>query len=294
MTSNHAPDRLPGPGSPHQGGQSCSRAAAPPPDRLYIYYLQGRVQSSLFPDQDCLGTWEEGELSFVFFSSPALDRVQSRIGARGDLSLVDHFQMSYIEWQGGRMSSFSTGPLTVIPAWEPDCSAPGQMPILLDPGVVFGSGLHPTTRDCLRALTRISPHRNDATALDMGTGSGVLAVAAARMGWGRVVACDLNPLAVRTAAGNIRRNGVQDRVLPYVGRADQVGCRHVDLVMANIHFDAMQTLVGLECFAGCRAFILSGLLPSQMTVISDTLTSSGRHIQETFSRDGTWQTCLGF
>jgi len=294
MTPNHAPDRVPVPGSPPQAGPSCSRDAAPPPDRLYIYYLQGRIQAGLFPDDDCLGTWEEGDLSFVFFSSPALDRVQARIEARKDLCLVDHYQMSYAEWQGGQVSCFSTGPLTVIPAWEPDRAAPGQVPILLDPGVVFGSGLHPTTRDCLRALTRLSPDRSNATVLDMGTGSGVLAVAAARLGWDRVMACDLNPLAVRTAAGNIRRNAVQDRVLPYVGRADQLACRQVDLVMANIHFEAMQPLVGLECFASCRFFILSGLLPSQMTVISDTLRSSGRHIQETFSQDGTWQTCLGF
>ena len=294
MTDILPTDRVPDTGTPPQGRRSFTPDAARPPDRLYIYYLHGRVQPELFADADCLGIWEEGEVSFVFFSGPALERVQARVEDRPELCLVDHYQMSYTEWQGGQLSRFCIGPLTVRPVWEHDGVEPGQIQILLDPGVVFGSGLHPTTRDCLRALTRLSPEQNGGTVLDIGTGSGVLAIAAARLGWDRVLACDLNPLAVQTAVRNVCFNQVQDRVLPLVGQADHCPCQTMDLIVANIHFDVMRLLMDLPVFSACRAFILSGLLPSQMAVITEMLKERSRTIQGRFSEDGTWQTCLGF
>lgn len=293
MTDIHPPDRVPDTGTPLQGRRSFSLAAARPPERLCIYYLHGRVQPELFADADCLGIWEEGEVSFVFFSGPALERVQARIEDRPELSLVDHYQMSYTEWQGGRLSSFCIGPLTVRPVWEHDGQEPGQEQILLDPGVVFGSGLHPTTRDCLRALTRLSAEQRGKTVLDIGTGSGLLAIAAVRLGWDRVLACDLNPLAVQTAVRNVCFNQVQDRVLPFVGQADHCPCHAMDLIVANIHFDVMRVLMDRPDFSACRAFILSGLLPSQMAVIAEMLKERGRTVQGVLSEDGTWQTCLG-
>ena len=293
MPHNYARDAVLPPGTPCRGKKPACPASARPPDRLSIYYLQGRVPPGLFADRDCLGTWEEGEASFVFFSRPALERVQKRIEGRSGLSLVDHYQMSYAEWQGGRVARFSIGPLTVIPAWEAEALESDEGPILHDPGVVFGSGLHTTTRDCLLALTRVPPARIGRTVLDIGTGSGLLAIAAARLGWRRVVALDLNPLAVRTAQRNVRLNELQHRVLPVVSQAVPLPCGDPELIVANIHFDVMQELVQLSVFARCPAFILSGLLPSQMEVIKAGLRRSGRTVQETFSEDGTWQTCLG-
>jgi ribosomal protein L11 methyltransferase len=95
------------------------------------------------------------------------------------------------------------GPLWVGPPWE---TAPSQaLAVVIDPGQAFGTGSHPTTRLCLAHLLDYEPHG----LLDLGCGSGVLAIAAARLGFDPVVAFDLDPLAVEATAANARANGVE-------------------------------------------------------------------------------------
>ncbi|MCK7509745.1 MAG: 50S ribosomal protein L11 methyltransferase [Desulfobacterales bacterium] len=97
--------------------------------------------------------------------------------------------------------------------------------LVLDPGVVFGAGNHPTTRDCLLAIDRAAAEARFETVLDLGTGTGILALAAARRLGARVAAVDLSPAAVRTAAGNVARNGLAGRVLVALGRAEDAARR---------------------------------------------------------------------
>jgi hypothetical protein len=97
--------------------------------------------------------------------------------------------------------------LVVKPTWRDYTPQPDDLVIELDPGMAFGSGLHPTTRLCLEAM---EDHlRPGATLLDVGTGSGILAIAAARLGASRVLALDTDPLAVRIARENVILNGVE-------------------------------------------------------------------------------------
>jgi ribosomal protein L11 methyltransferase len=94
----------------------------------------------------------------------------------------------------------------IVPAWETYDPGQGEVVIRLEPGMAFGTGLHPTTRLCLEAMeTAVSP---GGRVLDVGTGSGVLAIAAALLGAGFVVALDADPVAVRVAEENIAANGV--------------------------------------------------------------------------------------
>ena len=105
--------------------------------------------------------------------------------------------------------------IVIVPVWEEYAPEPGEAVIFLEPGMAFGTGLHPTTRLCLEALeSRLVPGW---TVLDVGTGSGVLSIAAAKLGAGSAVALDADPVAVRTAGENVAMNGVADQITTYHG-----------------------------------------------------------------------------
>lgn len=110
-------------------------------------------------------------------------------------------------WKAG-YDVFRVGQHLVIkPTWREYAPQAGDLVIELDPGMAFGSGLHPTTRLCLEALEDYLPP--EGTVLDVGTGSGILAIAAARLGALRVLALDTDPLAVRVARENVVLNQVE-------------------------------------------------------------------------------------
>jgi len=116
--------------------------------------------------------------------------------------------------------------LVIVPSW---CDAPrGATAITLDPGLAFGTGSHPTTRLCLEWLQeRLPPH---ASVLDYGCGSGVLAIAAMKLGAGEAVGTDVDPQAIRASTENARANAVAASfVLP-----DRLDARAFDVVVANI------------------------------------------------------------
>lgn len=123
--------------------------------------------------------------------------------------------------------------LVVKPSWEEYTAGPGDVVIEMDPGMAFGCGTHATTAMCMEFLEeRI---RGGETVCDVGTGSGILAVTAALLGARRVIAVDIDELAVRTARENAARNGVADRVAVLHGDLlDKVSGVKVDIMVANI------------------------------------------------------------
>lgn len=276
-------------------------AYRPPYDDLTIYYLEGRVaEQALAELPTYIGTWEEEGYSFVFFSAPAGPAIEALVQAQPYLTLIDCYQMSYEDWQGGRVAAFRAGRFHVQPPWETaDPYAPegpklvGEIPLLLDPGVVFGTGTHPTTRDCLAALELLYRDAVILSVLDLGTGTGILAIAAAGLGSQRVAAVDFNRLAVQTARRNVRLNGVGDRVLLVHGRAEQLVASPADLLIANIHYDVMQKLLQSQGFKAKRHWILSGLLRSQAREMENLIGDGGGHIVKRWTRDHIWYTYLG-
>jgi ribosomal protein L11 methyltransferase len=125
--------------------------------------------------------------------------------------------------------------LVVRPTWRDDYAPrPDDLLIELDPGMAFGSGLHPTTRLCLEVLE--DALRPGQVVLDVGTGSGILSIAAARLGAARVVALDTDPLAVQIARENVALNRVEDVVQVEVGTVQISNLQSPisDLVVANI------------------------------------------------------------
>jgi ribosomal protein L11 methyltransferase len=124
------------------------------------------------------------------------------------------------------------GRVLVVPSWASDSPADGEVAITLDPGMAFGTGLHPTTRGCLELLQELAPM--PAAALDVGAGSGILAIAALRLGVERAVALDTDPLAVEATRANAGRNGLADRIEVRVGTLAAVADERYPLVLANL------------------------------------------------------------
>ena len=269
-------------------------AYQPPYRDLYIYYLKGRVPPDALTDaSNYIGNWEEEEDSFLFFTQSADRLVHRIVEQHGHLTLSDRFEMTYDEWQGGALSPLRIGALQVLPAWHEGVENAGEDTLLLDPGVVFGAGTHPTTRDCLEAVQAAFSRQRVGDVVDLGTGTGLLALAAVQLGATRCVAVDLNRLAVETAHRNVRLNGMDDRIVVAQGDAKNFMDLSCDLMISNIHYDVMRHIVVAPGFKAMKQFVISGLLRSQASQIEKQLLHSGAKILNKWERNGIWYTFHG-
>ena len=141
---------------------------------------------------------------------------------------------------GRKFSSFTIGGFTIIPAGEPPPRS-GGIPLFMGRQGAFGSGEHETTASCLEILAAISGV-SGCRALDLGSGTGILALAAARLGAAKVAAVDLEWPAAVSCAENVRLNGLEDRIVSICGDLGCIGSRPFDLVMANIYIDILLPL----------------------------------------------------
>jgi ribosomal protein L11 methyltransferase len=261
---------------------------------LYIYLIDGVVsgRDEAGFGNEFLGTWVEGETSFLFFTAPSRDKVDSLIKDRPNLSLLEEHHFSYEQWQGTRLEPVRIGQFFIIPPWNREAAGEGEVRIILDPGVVFGTGIHPTTGDCLRALAYLRKRFAYRHVLDLGTGTGVLAVAAACLGAKQVSAVDLNPLCVKTAKTNVHHNQQEGVVEVVEGKAEEWTEKPADLVIANMHYDVLKSLVERESFRQNEWLILSGLMRSQAREIKTRLERYGLTIVREWEGEGMWPTLL--
>ena len=262
---------------------------------LYIYYISGRVPANDKPrlGPSFIGNWKEGETSFLFFTESADDVVDRFLAVRPSLALTDRFEMSYEDWHGGPVLPFQVGGFHVVPPWVQTSADADVHTLILDPGVVFGAGNHPTTRHCLMAIEALMANESVGNVLDLGAGTGLLALAAARRGAARVLAVDNNFLAAWTALINVRHNHLTDRVFSVAGDARDFIDYPADLVVANIHYDVMRQLVEAPGFRKKKWFILSGLMRTQARQIKDRLAYDQADMLDEWIQDGIWHTILG-
>ena len=266
-----------------------------PPEFLYIYYFQGRVFKSNLPKvPDFLGDWEEGSDSFLFFSQPSPGSVDHILHKQPELSLLDEYRVPYFEWQGGEIGTFEVGNLRLVPFWEMQDGLEQQSrkDVVFDPGVVFGTGNHATTRDCLEAMDYVFAREQVISALDIGAGSGLLSLAAAKWGADKVLALDNNPLAARTSRENIVLNNLQDKVLSIQAKAEEHVHLHADVLLANIHLDVMRSIVRDPGFKYKKWCILSGLMTRGAAEIREMLIQQETEIVSTWISDDIWHTFL--
>jgi ribosomal protein L11 methyltransferase len=175
--------------------------------------------------------------------------------------------------------------LVVVPSWWRRVER-ARAVVRIDPGQAFGSGEHPSTLLCLRAVDRYVQDR--ASVLDVGTGSGILAIAAAALGARSVVAVDNDPVAVTVARANSRRNGVAARIR--VERHDGLqGVRmRADLIVANLTADTLGPVIKrarARLKEGGR-FVAAGFTTSRLREVAGLVRAAGLRVTDTPRRRG--------
>jgi ribosomal protein L11 methyltransferase len=174
--------------------------------------------------------------------------------------------------------------LVIQPAWLP-LQEKERLPIFIDPGMAFGTGTHPTTQLCLHALEEYLCEGQ--SVIDLGCGSGILSIAAARLGAASVLALDIDPIAVRNTRENARRNAVDHIVTAQQGSLDLLinnGGRNImqaSIVLANILAKTLQNMIesGLgKTIPMDGVLILSGILDHQVADVEATCNTRGLEI----------------
>ena len=163
-----------------------------------------------------------------------------------------------------------TDRIVVKPTWEPFEAREGDIVIEIDPGMAFGTGTHPTTRGCLRLIEDVVSRGGIETMLDVGTGSGIFAIAAARLGVARTIAIDLDSSALKVAEENIALNKVEAQVRVAKIKVDIIYVMF-HLVVANI---IAEELVRLSRQLSDRVapgghLILSGIITEKADMVKD-------------------------
>ena len=259
---------------------------------LYIYEISGKLPGSRdYFKEDFVGCWNEDDVSFLFFSAPHDKEVNVFLRKKRKDLLSTHV-LDYQSWQAGEeLKPFTIGPLVISPPWEEGIIGPGENLIRLDPCVVFGTGYHPTTRSCLCALVEIYQKEKPRRVLDLGTGSGILALAAARLGAERILAVDVNELAVETALRNLLLNNESTRIEVKQGRAEDFVEEEADLLCANLHFQVISALLDRRAFFRKRWLILSGLLERDRREVERRLSGGTLEIYQRL-QDKHWTTLV--
>ncbi len=227
--------------------------AAPRPTERVIGYL---AQDGAADEQEAL---LRGELAAL----EARSGVAGAIQVRAEPLLEEDWGAGWKE----HFHPFHVAPLLVIkPSWEPYEPLAGEAVIEMDPGMAFGTGLHASTRLALGFIEEISVFSPPDCALDVGTGTGILAMAAALRGASLVVAIDNDPDAVEAARENIARNDLAGRV-DVSGRELGAIEGKFDLIAANITADVLLPLAPklVARLSPCGVLVLAGLLAGEQT-----------------------------
>jgi ribosomal protein L11 methyltransferase len=265
-----------------------------PYEQLYIYLIKGLVpreeETSLGPS--FLGNWVEEDTCFLFFSEPSSSLVSEVLSRHSELQLLEQYHFSYEEWQGAFSEPLRIDRFLIVPPWVESAAGPGETKILLDPGLVFGTGLHASTRDSLKALSYVHSRSDIKKVVDLGTGTGVLALASALLGAAHVLAVDLNPLCVKTATRNVHLNRLDSFIEVKEGRAEDYAEVPADLMLANIHWDVLKSLLAKEEFRRHPWIVLSGLMRSHARDLETDLVRYSLQIVKTWEDEATWYTML--
>ena len=176
--------------------------------------------------------------------------------------------------------------LVVVPEWE-NCDTAGRIPLRLDPGLIFGTGSHATTRMCLMALERYAAPGKKV--LDLGCGSGILGIGARVLGCGTVYGCDIDPKAPDVALSNAALNGITGSdfkiyagdILSDAGLRRELGSGY-DLVLANIVSDVIIPLAPMvpQFMAPDGIFITSGIIEGRQDEVRAAIEAAGFEVLE--------------
>ncbi len=170
--------------------------------------------------------------------------------------------------------------IVIKPTWEDYLAQPDDIVVELDPGAAFGTGTHPTTAMCIRSLEKLV--KRDMRVFDVGTGSGVLAIVAAKLGAGDVTAMDYDKMAVQVAAENIKQNQVDDVVKTGVSDILKSFTGKADLIVANIIADIIIELFDEldEYLAPGGKLLVSGIITERLNDVTEACQLHGFSVRD--------------
>jgi ribosomal protein L11 methyltransferase len=201
-----------------------------------------------------------------------------------DMNVREVAERDWLEEWKQNWQPVEVGRFIIAPPWSNLTNTHDRIVIRIEPGMAFGTGTHETTRLCLAAIQK---HFSGSSFLDVGTGTGILAIAAAQLfPEARIEACDTDESAITIARENAEANRVLDQIDFHVGSVDD-STGSADLVCANLTADVivrmMRTLVSLTC----GKLVLSGILETQVEMVQAALADCG--ITEFgIEQDGEW------
>jgi len=215
------------------------------------------------------GIWQQNLVSALFDEGVDIAKVMSKLQQKTKLNNLQYSTeiIQEQDWVRATQSQFDpikiTDKLWIVPTWH---SAPNSdaINIVLDPGLAFGTGSHPTTHLCLEWLTQVVT--TDDTVLDYGCGSGILAIAAKKLGAISVVGTDIDSQAIQSSLSNAEQNNVTAEFY----HASQYQTSEFDIVVANILSSALSVLapaLAKSCKVGGK-IALSGILKEQAADVS--------------------------
>jgi ribosomal protein L11 methyltransferase len=197
------------------------------------------------------------------------------------------------EWKKG-LAPRTIGRVVLTPSWIPQAAGPDQVVVVVDPETAFGSGEHGSTRGALLLLDRAMQARTGARVLDLGSGSGILAIAAAKLGAARAVAIEFDGEANPVAERNVERNGVEDRVVILEGDAGELAPlgAPADIVVSNIlrTVNVMLLPAIVAALAPGGVAIFAGMEEPEEVLFRPALGSHGLTVTDEV-RDANWWSC---
>lgn len=181
--------------------------------------------------------------------------------------------------------------LVIKPTWEEYLPQADELVIELDPGMAFGTGTHVTTRQCLELMESVVEAGQNV--LDIGTGSGILAIAAAKLGAAKVRAIDNDPVAVKTARENVEQNQVSSVIRVELKDLAEMDGPQFDLVIANLTAQVLGRLLGrlIRLTRAGGRVIAAGIGREQWPGLKEVITNSGL-VLEQISEDEDWVAVL--
>lgn len=211
------------------------------------------------------------------------------------------------KWKDNWTITDVTDNIKIVPSWIEYQPKENEITITLDPGTAFGTGTHPTTQLCLKAIEKHM--QKDVNMADIGTGSGILAICAAKLGANYAYGCDNDPLVIKTAQENAAMNNVQNCFFEYktadqyvketltlksfrgkevnYNCAERPDCPKFDFITANILHNILAEIMNdLKLLMNDNAIlVLSGILNEKKQVVLDAIKANGLHLIEDMQQD---------
>ncbi len=273
--------------------------------------LSEKDRSQMFVDILPEGPADDGTARISFYLEPeqdngailaavqeGLDEIRSwgvDVGA-GTMEATQTEDKDWINNWKEYFHQFYVDDILITPSWEPVKSKDqGKLLIQIDPGTAFGTGMHETTQLCIRQIRKYVTE--ETVLLDVGTGSGILSIAALKLGAKRALGTDLDPCAISASKENMEVNGIhsekfqvlEGNIIDNRKIQEQAGCEQYDMVTANILAEVLVPLtpVIVQHLKKGGIYITSGIIEEKETVVKDAVQAAGLEVLEV-THQGDW------